>query len=149
MPINNQYKIVPYQDEFRQDILKVWEASVSATHHFLQTDDFRDIRQMLLEFDFSAISVFCLISEQQVKGFVGIAGPKIEMLFLSPEIIGKGYGKVLLHFAINQLNANLVDVNEQNIQAAEFYRKSGFRIYKRSDKDEQGRNYPILHMTLL
>lgn len=37
-------------------------------------------------------------------------------------------------------------VNEQNPQAAEFYRHMGFQTYKRTDEDEQGNPYPLLYM---
>ena len=70
------------------------------------------------------------------------------MLFLSPEYIGKGLGKKLLNFAIHNLNANQVDVNEENTKAVEFYTKFGFKTYERTDKDDQGKNYPLLRMEL-
>ena len=41
-----------------------------------------------------------------------------------------------------------VDVNEQNIQAVCFYKYIGFNVYKRSDLDGEGKEYPILHMQL-
>ena len=77
-----------------------------------------------------------------------VPNSKIEMLFLSPEQIGIGLGKKLLNFAIHDLNANKVDVNEQNTKAFGFYSKFGFKTYERTDKDEQGKNYPLLRMEL-
>ncbi|OUQ22794.1 GNAT family N-acetyltransferase [Lachnoclostridium sp. An131] len=37
-------------------------------------------------------------------------------------------------------------VNEQNPQARGFYEHMGFRVYRRTDLDEQGNPYPILYM---
>ena len=37
-------------------------------------------------------------------------------------------------------------VNEQNPQARGFYEHMGFRVYKRTDLDEQGNPYPLLYM---
>lgn len=71
------------------------------------------------------------------------------MLFLDPKYIGKGYGKSLMDFAVLNQNANLVDVNEQNTNAKKFYQKYGFEIYERTEKDNLGKDYPILKMKLV
>ncbi|MDR1409167.1 MAG: GNAT family N-acetyltransferase [Oscillospiraceae bacterium] len=63
-------------------------------------------------------------------------------------MIGKGYGKKLAAFAIKKFSADFVDVNEQNIKAAEFYRRMGLIVYKRTGKDGKGKNYPLLKMKL-
>ena len=73
---------------------------------------------------------------------------KLEMLFISPELFGRGHGKKLLTFAIEKPHADKVDVNEQNRKAVSFYLKHGFRTYERTDKDDQGRDYPLLRMAL-
>ena len=54
----------------------------------------------------------------------------------------------LVTYAINHLQVTKVDVNEQNIQAVGFYKYIGFNVYKRSDLDGEGKEYPILHMQL-
>lgn len=70
------------------------------------------------------------------------------MLFLSPTHFGKGLGKKLMLFAMTELSADKVDVNEQNEGATGFYKKLGFKVYDRSEKDDQGNDYPILRMKL-
>ncbi len=82
-------------------------------------------------------------------GFIGVADNKIEMLFLDPKCFGQGYGLKLLNFAVEELNADKLDVNEQNTKALRFYQKFGFEIFERTDKDDQGRNYPLLRMKLV
>lgn len=69
------------------------------------------------------VVVYC---GQQAKGFMGIQGDKIEMLFLSPECIGQGWGSILIDRAIGFYGATKVDVNEQNDQATRFYLHKGF-----------------------
>lgn len=39
-----------------------------------------------------------------------------------------------------------MDVNEQNTQAAGFYRKMGFTAFRRDALDDQGNSFPILRM---
>ena len=98
--------------------------------------------------DFNIFAVYCLINEDGAKGFIGIADHVIEMLFLDPVYIGKGFGKQLMQFALDKLNADKVDVNEQNTHAVSFYSKFGFITYDRTEKDTEGKPYPILKMKL-
>lgn len=141
-------EIVKYKSTYRIDILNVWEESVLATHHFLKKDDFLEIKAMLQTFDFTQLEVFCLVKDDKIVGFIGVHGQKIEMLFLSPENIGNGYGKKMLSFVFENLQANKVDVNEQNSNAKLFYQKMGFEVYDRTEFDDMGKNYPILKMKL-
>lgn len=143
-----QTRIIPYSPELRQQMLDVWERSVLATHDFLKPEDFKEIKELVATIDFSGFEVYCLMQEDKVRGFLGVADQKLEMLFLDPTSIGKGNGKKLLQFAVEKLNANKLDVNEQNSQAFAFYQKNGFKVYERTDKDDQGRNYPLLRMKL-
>lgn len=143
-----QTRIIPYSPDLRQQILDLWERSVLATHDFLNPEDFKEIKELVATIDFSGFEVYCLMQEDKVRGFLGVADQKLEMLFLDPTSIGKGNGKKLLQFAVEKLNANKLDVNEQNSQAFAFYQKNGFKVYERTDKDDQGRNYPLLRMKL-
>ena len=81
--------------------------------------------------------------------FMGIGGKKLEMLFVSGEYRGKGYGKALLRFGIEVCSVRELAVNKQNPQAIGFYEHMGFRTYKRTDHDEQGNPFPLLYMNLI
>lgn len=142
------FKIQPYNDKFKEQVILVWENSVRATHDFLVTSDIDYYKKIVSSIDFNSFPVFCLTEADTVLGFIGIAENKIEMLFLAPEYIGKGLGKTLMNFAINELGVNKVDVNEQNHNAINFYSKFGFTPYDRTDKDDEGKDYPILKMKL-
>jgi putative acetyltransferase len=141
-------EIKKYDNKYRQQVLAVWEKSVLATHGFLSTPDFEAIKATVATINFNHFDVYCLIKEQTVAGFIGIADRKIEMLFLDPALIGMGFGKQLTLFAIHELKADKVDVNEQNGNAVAFYRRMGFEVYERKDKDDQDKNYPLLRMQL-
>lgn len=144
----DRFKIEAYNDNYKPDILKVWEQSVLATHDFLNKADFYEIKVLVQSFNFNDIQVYCLTKDELVPGFIGVADRKIEMLFLDPKFFGQGLGKMLMEFAIKELAADKVDVNEQNVKAVMFYQKLGFEIYERTDKDDHGRNYPLLRMKL-
>lgn len=71
---------------------------------------------------------------------MGIAENKLEMLFVADNERGKGIGKALIKHGISNYNINELTVNEQNPLAKEFYEHMGFRVYKRTDLDEQPRD---------
>ncbi len=60
--------------------------------------------------------------------------------------MGRVIGKQLLEYALNELQVNEVDVNEQNPQAVGFYQDMGFVVVKRSETDGEGNPYLILTM---
>ena len=93
------------------------------------------------------VDIYALEADGVFSGFIGLSCRKIEMLFIDADSIGKGYGSMLIDYA-KQQGAYLVDVNEQNETAMNFYIAKGFKIISRDEKDEAGRPFPILHMTL-
>ena len=80
--------------------------------------------------------------------FMGIEDMRLEMLFVKSNERGKGIGKKILNYGIEKYNVNELTVNEQNSKVKGFYEYLGFKVYKRSDTDEQGNPYPILYMKI-
>ena len=79
--------------------------------------------------------------------FMGVENGTLEMLFIDPEERGKGLGKSLVQYGIKNCAVERLAVNEQNPQARGFYEHMGFRVYGRTDLDEQGNPYPLLYMS--
>lgn len=130
-------------------LVEIWEAAVRATHHFLPESDLQVIKPLLRGQYFPAVQLTCARNESgQILGFVGTAEGLVEMLFVDPAYHGQGVGKRLMLYAINELGATRVDVNEQNTQAVGFYQHLGFVVTDRSRLDGGGRPFPILHMKL-
>lgn len=67
-----------------------------------------------------------------IYGFLGTAENCIEMLFVDADTRGKGVGKLLVKYAVEQLRADELDVNEQNPQGVGFYLHMGFEQTGRS-----------------
>ncbi|NDW19023.1 GNAT family N-acetyltransferase [Dysgonomonas sp. 216] len=130
------------------EIVKVWESSVKATHDFLADEDFEFYKKSMPTDFLPNVDLYILRDKNAIKGFVGVSGDMLEMLFISAKERSKGYGKTLLTHAIKNLNIVKVDVNEQNEQAVGFYKRFGFKQTARSTKDAMGKNYPILHFSL-
>jgi len=126
----------------------IWENSVRATHHFLKEQDILSIRPSVLKC-FLIAKLFVFKNDAgKINGFIGVVDNKIEMLFIDSDCRGKGIGKKLVAYAINNLNATKLDVNEQNPHAVGFYKHIGFKIVGRSESDNMGNPFPLLHMSL-
>lgn len=130
-------------------LLAIWEASVRATHDFLAEDNLNELKPLILEQYFDAVDLTCAKNgNDEILGFCGVHDGNIEMLFISPDVRGKGIGALLAAHAIKDQGATKVDVNEQNEQALGFYQHIGFTVTGRSPIDGQGKPYPLLHMAL-
>lgn len=133
-----------------EQLIEVWEGSVKATHHFL-TDTERDKIKKLIPQALDQVKHLIIAEDEKLfpVAFMGIEEQKLEMLFVSPEVRGKGIGKKLIQYGIEKYFINEVAVNEQNPQGRGFYEHLGFQVYKRTDFDEQGNPYPLLYMKLV
>lgn len=130
-------------------LLEVWEDSVKATHLFLSNDEIKNIKEYVPQAIWK-VSHLVIIENENNQGvaFMGIEDRKLEMLFIRNSERGKGLGKKLLNYGIENYNVNELVVNEQNPNAKGFYEYMGFKTYKRTELDEQGNPYPILYMRL-
>ncbi len=130
-------------------LTELWDASVRATHDFLPEHAIQVLRPLVREVYLAAVDLHVLCDARgRIGGFVGVAGHRVEMLFIHPQLRGTGIGSALLRHAIDTLGATALDVNEQNPQAVGFYQHQGFVVTGRSPLDAQGQPYPLLHMAL-
>lgn len=133
--------------ELMAQLLKVWETSVRATHLFLSDSEINQIKCYVPQILEEVPQLFVAEDETgEPVAFMGIADSSLEMLFISPENQGCGIGKELLLYGIEHYAIQTLTVNEQNPRAKGFYEHMGFRVYKRTDFDEQGNPYPLLYM---
>ncbi|WP_060484467.1 GNAT family N-acetyltransferase [Pseudomonas sp. NBRC 111123] len=131
------------------ELVQLWEDSVRATHHFLPDAYILLLREQVLRRYLDAVMLICCRDRQRICGFAGVANGYVHMLFVAPDYRGKGVGRRLLRYAIEELNAECLDVNEQNPQALGFYLHEGFEVVGRSETDGLGQPYPLLHMRLI
>lgn len=130
-------------------LFEIWEASVRATHLFLTEEHIQTFIPLVKEEIAHFSPLHCLRDQSGCPiAVMGVANGKIEMLFVAPDCRGRGVGRRLAQYAIEQLGARQVDVNEQNGQAVGFYRHMGFETVARSPLDPFGNPFPILHMGL-
>lgn len=130
-----------------EQLLKIWESSVKATHLFLSDDEISGIKQYVPQ-ALNSVPIL-VVAENEIgnpMGFMGVADEMLEMLFISNECRGQGFGKQLLQYGIENYSIKELAVNEQNPLAKGFYEHMGFEVYKRTELDEQGNPFPLLYM---
>ncbi len=107
------------------ELSELWEASIRSTHHFLSEEDIQYYKPLVQNVYFPAVQLYIIKNkDNRISGFLGLSDDLIEMLFIHPDEQGKGYGKTLLEFAVNE------------------------RVIDRDETDAQGKPFPILHMQL-
>ncbi|MBS5793583.1 MAG: GNAT family N-acetyltransferase [Clostridiales bacterium] len=132
-----------------EKLVELWEKSVKETHLFLSEDEIESIK-MYVPQALKDINTLVII-ENEINcpiAFMGVQDEKLEMLFILPKERGKGLGKKLLQYGIENYSIKELTVNEQNPLAKGFYEYMGFKVYKRTEYDEQGQPYPLLYMRL-
>lgn len=135
------------QASLLERLLSVWESSVKETHLFLSEDEIEEIKKYVPRALNEIPHLVIVENENQIPaGFMGIKERHLEMLFIAHEERGKGLGKELLTYGIENYSVHDLAVNEQNPLAKGFYERMGFTVYKRTENDEQGNPYPLLYM---
>ena len=130
-------------------LLNIWLRSVRATHHFLQESDIEALLPQLRDIYLPAVELWVAVDAEDCPlGFIGLNENHVEMLFIEPDLRGKGIGRALLDHARSSRNQMSVDVNEQNPEAVGFYLHYGFVQTGRSPLDGEGRPFPLLHLSL-
>lgn len=127
-------------------LVAIWCRSVDATHDFLSAKDRVAIETQVRAFLPDAPLWIAVNTDDVPVAFMLLSEHHLEALFVDPDVRGSGVGRLLVEHAL-ALIANLTtDVNEQNAQAVGFYQKMGFEVTGRSEMDDHGRPYPLLHL---
>lgn len=143
------FEVKDRTETLKNKLLEIWEDSVKATHLFLLDDEIKKIKEYVPQALKEVEHLIIMENENDMPiAFMGIENTKLEMLFIKNNEREKGYGKQLMNYGIKKYNVNELTVNEQNPNAKGFYEHLGFKVYKRTELDEQGNHYPILYMRL-
>src|SRR6187200_2543855 len=114
----------PARPDEHPALVALWERSVRATHRFLTNDDILTLRPFVAQ-ELARPSVDWWVLDAGADrpiGFLGFANDSIEALFIDPDHIGAGAGKLLLAHAQSLADGRslTVEANEQNEAAVSF-----------------------------
>lgn len=136
----------PFEPRDAADTIAVWRRAVDATHDFLTVEDRAAIDAEVCDFLPQAPLILAIDGNDRPVGFMLVMDGHMEALFIDPAWRGQGVGRTLVEAALKDNPGMTTDVNEQNGQAAHFYARMGFAQTGRSERDGQGRPYPLLHL---
>jgi putative acetyltransferase len=126
-------------------LVGIWRRAVEATHRFLGAAEIDDLEPRVRA-ELARAAVRVAAGPDGPVGFLGGSTGEIAMLFVDPVVHGRGAGTALLDDAAAHHPVLTLDVNEQNPAARDWYARRGFRETGRSETDEDGRPYPLLHL---
>ncbi|WP_240157128.1 GNAT family N-acetyltransferase [Pseudonocardia broussonetiae] len=143
----------PAADGDRPALLRIWRRAVEATHGFLTPADVDEIEEQVRAAALPALALtVAQRSDGALLGWVGVHGDRraravrVEALFVDPAAHRLGVGTALLGAATPAMGRVELDVNEQNPSALAFYERHGFVRVGRSERDGEGRPFPLLHL---
>lgn len=121
-----------------EQLLGAWETSVRATHLFLSEGEIENIKQYVPQAIKEITNLIVTVNKDNNPiAFMGIENNKLGMLFVSANERGKGIGTKLIQYGIKEYSINELTVNEQNPNAKRCYKNNEFKVYKRTETDEQ------------
>lgn len=124
----------------------LWERAVRATHAFLSAAEIAEISVQVRDAYVPNAPLLLAVDDGRILGFMGMTGLHIDALFVDPDAFGRGVGRALIAEARKRGEPVTVDVNADNPGALAFYEKLGFEPIGRSETDDQGRPFPLLHL---
>ena len=132
------------------EILMIWEEALRISHDFFNDCDREiSIKKPRVREDLHQLVVICAYVENEIKGFAGVLGNELKMLYVHPKWQGQGIGRSLLSYSKQNFKIQYVDVYEQNKQAVDFYERMGFTCYgKTSKRDTTGKHLNVLRMKI-
>ena len=97
----NIKEVSSMNQKLEQQLIEVWESSVKATHTFLSETEIQAIKQYIPEALHHVPHLIIVESENgEPAGFMGISDRNLEMLFIANEQRGKGLGRKLLAYGM-------------------------------------------------
>lgn len=123
---------------FSKDILKEWEHLLTITKDYIEINE-----------------VYKLVQNDQIIGyysyfFTDQNSIKLDNIFILPDFIGKGFGKILMNDFlknIKQLSINKVTLDAEP-NAEKFYKTFGFETIGQLESSIKDRYLPIMELQI-
>lgn len=91
----------------------------------------------------SSIDNMWVYDDGAIKGIIQVENQEIKKLFVEPVLQGNCIGSMLLKYAIDYHNANILWALEKNTRAIRFYERHGFKITADKKLEEDTTEYLV------
>ena len=122
-------RLLPYESSYQEQYKNLYnscyhemrEALEIRPYDFIQDDSF---------FDEGMENVYILVKDNELIGSVALKGNEIDDLLVAVKYQGKGYGRQILLWALENINSGniLLHVAEWNARAVRLYKSVGFEV---------------------
>ncbi|MFK7948009.1 MAG: GNAT family N-acetyltransferase [Saprospiraceae bacterium] len=123
---------------YGSELIESWRKELTVTPEFIENNE-----------------VYNLIDEDKIIGFYIYSAEnqltvKLNFLFVEPNFIGQGYGKILVNDFLNRIKTTsyksvIVDADPN---AEPFYNRLGFQVVDQLPSSIEGRFLPIMELKL-
>lgn len=123
---------------FSEDVLKEWEHLLTITKYYIEKSN-----------------IFKLMENDQIIGYysyfpIDENTIKLDNIFILPEFIGKGFGKILINDFLEKIR--LLGINKITLDAEpnaeKFYKNFGFETIEQLESTIKGRFLPIMELQI-
>ncbi len=126
-----------YEPWDSESVMEIWLETNCSAHDFIDREYFEGVFEAVKEM-IPRAEVYIFEENDQIKGFIGLAGSYIEGLFVRQDCQGSGIGKELLDLAKQIRDVLTLSVYRKNEQAFSFYRREGFNVLELSVEEATG-----------
>lgn len=124
-------RLLPYESSYQEQYKNLYnscyhemrEALEIRPYDFIQDDSF---------FDEGMENVYILVKDNELIGSVALKGNEIDDLLVAVKYQGKGYGRQILLWALENINSDNITLHvaEWNTRAVRLYESVGFEVTK-------------------
>lgn len=123
---------------FSEEILKEWEHLLTVTKDYIEKNN-----------------VFKLVQNDQIIGYYSYFFTdeytiKLDNIFILPEFIGKGFGKILMNDFLKNVRQSDIDkiTLDAEPNAENFYKNFGFKTIGQLESSIKDRSLPIMELKI-
>lgn len=125
-------ELIPYSCEYQEQYKNIYNNCYHEMREILDIKPF-DFIQDDSFFDSGMKNVYILLNGNEIVGSVVLKGEEIDDLIVNPKYQGKGFGKQILLWALENINSKriILHVAAWNKRAISLYEKNGFEILEK------------------
>ncbi len=117
----------PYRSGDQAALLEAWDASARHAYPFCDDEFFKkNAEAIVTRFIPKAETTVCLVDDRLV-GFVSMLGSTVGGLFVHPDHIGQGFGRLMMDHVAGSFDELHLGVFTKNRIGRAFYERYGFR----------------------
>jgi putative acetyltransferase len=131
--------IRPYSEDDLDAVIAVWYTASLIAHDFLDEAFFEQERCNIAEIYMPRAQTWVYGHDENVVGFIALAGNEVGAIFVDPVWQGHGFGRKLMDFAAQLHPVLEVEVFMENGIGRRFYNRYGFVPLKQYTHVETGR----------